>query len=111
MSYVSLPSIHIYWAEGLRYLAIHAIRITHKQNYDKLYKVRSLINEIKTNLQALLSEEYNSVDEQIIPLKGRSNLKQYLKNKWVLNCFTHAGASGLTYDFDIHNGKAICTFI
>ncbi len=53
-------------------------------------------------------EERHSIDEQIIPFKGRSHMKQYNKNKlqkWGFKVFTRAGASGMMYDFEIYTGK------
>ena len=55
-------------------------------------------------------EERHSIDEQIIPFKGRSSLKQYNKNKphkWGFKVFTQAGVSGMMYDFEVYTGKAI----
>lgn len=56
-------------------------------------------------------EERHSVDEQMIAFKGRSHLKQYVRNKphkWGFKVFTRAGASGLMYDFEIYQGKGTC---
>ena len=52
--------------------------------------------------------EYNSVDELIIPFKGRSSLKQYVRNKphkWGIKVFARAGSSGIVYDFEEYVGK------
>jgi len=49
--------------------------------YDKLFKVRPFVDSIKSSFQEIEVEEYNSVDELIIPFKGRSSLKQYVRNK------------------------------
>lgn len=73
-------------------------------NFDKLYKVRPLIAEIQKSLTMVPQEEYNCVDEQIIPFKGRHTLKQYVKNKqhnWGFKIFTRTGESGLMYNFKI----------
>jgi len=43
--------------------------------------------------------------------KGRSHLKQYVRNKphkWGFKVFTRTGASGLMYDFEIYQGKGTC---
>ncbi|KAJ4445301.1 hypothetical protein ANN_07106 [Periplaneta americana] len=74
-------------------------------NYDKLFKVRPFIDSVKAETEP---EKYNSVDELIIPFKGRSSLKQYVKNKphkWGIKVFAHAGTSGIVYDFEIYRGK------
>lgn len=80
-------------------------------NYDKLFKVRPLLNRLLEYMKSLPIEEYHSVDEQIIPFKGRNHLKQYVKNKphkWGYKVFTRAGASGIMYDFRIYQGKGTC---
>ena len=50
-----------------------------------------------------------SVDEQIVPFKGRSSLKQYNLQKpmkWGYKVFCLAGASGILYDFEIYTGAS-----
>ena len=54
--------------------------------------------------------QLHSIDEQIIPFKGRSSLKQYNKNKphkWGFKVFTRAGVSGMMYDFEVYTGKSM----
>lgn len=46
----------------------------------------------------------------MIPFKGRSTLKQYMKNKprkWGFEVFTRAGVSGFVYDFEVYTGNAM----
>ena len=76
--------------------------------YDPLFKIRPLLDSLKAKMYQLEPEEHHSIDEQIIPFKGRSFLKQYNKNKphkWGFKVFTRAGVSGLIYDFEIYTGK------
>ena len=52
---------------------------------DKLFKVRPVIDSVLEKCMKVPMEEQYSVDEQIIPTKGRSPLKHYLPknpNKW-----------------------------
>lgn len=59
-------------------------------------------------------DEDNSVDEQIIPLKGRSYIKQYNKgklHKWGFKVLTRAGASCIIYDFEIPEVKILVTLL
>ena len=80
-------------------------------NYDKLHKIRPLLNILKENFSKLPQEEHQSVDEQIIAFKGRSSYKQYLPakpHKWGLKMFTRAGISGLVYDFTMYVGEGTC---
>lgn len=81
------------------------------ENFDKLYKVRPLLLAISNALNQIPPEEYNCVDEQIIPFKGRHVLKQYVRNKphkWGYKVFTRAGQSGIMYAFAIYVGKNTC---
>ncbi|XP_037942672.1 piggyBac transposable element-derived protein 3-like [Teleopsis dalmanni] len=82
-------------------------------NYDKLYKIRPLLNIFKENFGKLPQEDHQSVDEQIIAIKvaGRSSFKQYnpvKPHKWGLKIFTRAGTSGLVYDFTPYVGEGTC---
>lgn len=57
-------------------------------------------------------EEHISIDEFIIPFKGRSVLKQYIKNKphkWGIKVFALCGESRMFYDFEIYTGKDTIT--
>uniref|UniRef100_A0A1I8N2Y9 PiggyBac transposable element-derived protein domain-containing protein n=1 Tax=Musca domestica TaxID=7370 RepID=A0A1I8N2Y9_MUSDO len=79
--------------------------------YDKLYKVRPLLNFIKSKFNAIPQEEFQSVDEQMIAYKGQHSLKQYLPNKphkWGFKMFTRAGVSGIMYDFTLYIGEGTC---
>ncbi|KAF0713858.1 piggyBac transposable element-derived protein 2-like isoform X1 [Aphis craccivora] len=77
-------------------------------NYEKLHKVRPLLNILQSNMHDLPPEERHSVDEKMIAFKGRSHLKQYVRNKldkWGFKVFTQ---SKLMYDFEIYQGKGTC---
>ena len=52
-------------------------------DYDALFKVRPLLDALKEKMGEVEPEEHHAIDEQIIPFKGRSHLKQYNKpHKW-----------------------------
>ncbi|KAG0415261.1 hypothetical protein HPB47_007572 [Ixodes persulcatus] len=51
------------------------------EGHDKLFKVRPIIDALRQNLRLVPPEEKQSIDEQIIPFKGRSQMKQYIKAK------------------------------
>lgn len=56
----------------------------------------------------LEQEEYHSIDEQTIPTKARSAIKQYTPkkfDKWGYTVFSRCGSSGILYDFEIYVGK------
>ena len=79
-------------------------------DYDPLFKVSPLLKRLRNAMSHIEPEEGHSVDEQMIPFKGRSGLKQYIKNKphrWGFKVFARAGISGLIYDFMIYTGKAM----
>lgn len=76
-------------------------------NYDKLQRIRPLINKIRERLLLLPREEYLAIDEQVIPTKARTSLKNYnpkKPHKWGYKVFVLSGASGLTYDFELYAG-------
>ena len=79
-----------------------------EQGFDKLYKIRPVLSHIRSKFLEVSPEEHHSIDEQMIPFKGRSNLRQYLPKKptkWGIKVFTRAGVSGFVYDFEVYQGK------
>ena len=50
-------------------------------DYDPLFKVSLPLNRLRDAMARIEPEERHSVDEQIIPFKRQSGLKQYIKNK------------------------------
>ena len=77
--------------------------------YDRAFKVRPLLNNVKENFRKIPKEEKLSADEQIIPFKGRSIMKQHMPNKpnrWGYKMFVLAGGeTGICYDFIFYVGK------
>ena len=76
-------------------------------DYDLAFKVRPLLNIVKENFRKIPKEENLCVDEQIIPFKGRSFMKQHIPkkpNRWEYKMFLLAGSeSGICYDFPRHS--------
>ena len=71
---------------------------------DKLFKICPLFEMLRQNCLKVPPEENNSVDEQIIPFKGRSSLRRYLPKKpekWGFKVFSRNGSSGICYDFEL----------
>jgi len=123
------PSYRMYWENSSRFPAIADVmarnrfetllRYAHYNNnekmkerdhpdYDPLFKVRPLLDKLRNQLKIIEPEERQCIDEQMIPFKGRSSLKQYLKKKprkWGFKVFTRSGVSGMMYDFEIYTGK------
>ena len=77
-------------------------------NCDKLFKLRPILDSILSKCRSIPQEESHSVDEQIIPTKCRSSLRQYLPkkpHKWGFKVWARCGVSGIIYDFEVYTGK------
>ena len=89
-----MPSTHDYWDQHLQYQNISSVmlvrrfekikRILHCNDNrsspfdctDKLYKIGPVIDTLLEYFQLPAPTEYLCVDEQMVPFKGRSKLKQ-----------------------------------
>lgn len=128
-----LPSLSCYWKSD-PYLSVSAIQevMTSKrfkkllenlhlnnnssalprgdQNHDKLHKLRPLIDNLNSNiLKHYDHSSFLSVDESMIPFKGRSNLKQYMPQKPIKRgykvwCLADS-VTGYILNFEIYTGK------
>ncbi|XP_065070858.1 uncharacterized protein LOC135695640, partial [Rhopilema esculentum] len=77
--------------------------------FDKLFKVRPVIDSVQNKCRKVPQEEKHSIDEQIIPTKGRSPIRQYIPNKphkWGIKVWARCGVSGIVYDFDVYTGAS-----
>ena len=79
-------------------------------NYDKLYKIRPIIDSLKVNFQL----QYNpnceqSIDEAMVKYKGRTTLKQYMSLKPIkrgIKLWCRADSCfGYLCDFEVYSGK------
>ena len=133
MGVVKLPSISDYWKrdEIFNYRPISS-RITRdrffetqrylhfsdnstlvapgEDGYDKLGKIRPIIRMLNESLQALYHPHKDvSIDEAMIPFKGRSSMKQFMPNKPVKRGFkvwVRADATnGYISEFYVYTGK------
>ncbi|XP_065582898.1 piggyBac transposable element-derived protein 3-like [Artemia franciscana] len=80
-----------------------------QDGYDSLFKLRPVIDGLQASLTKIPAEERQSIDEQMVPFKGKLRFKQYLKDKphsWGIKIFSRAGASGIIYDFEVYTGKS-----
>ena len=67
-----------------------------------------MTESLLSKCRALSPEESHSIDEQMIPTKARSSLRQYFpKNphKWGLKVWARCWVSGILYDFQVYTGK------
>lgn len=127
MGIIALPSYTHYWSNELRYPSLADIMprkrfeklrrylhfvdnmVSDKNNPDKLFKVRCIVEEVAANCRKVRPEQNHWVDEQIIPLKTKySKIRQYNPKKpvkWGFNNLVRAGSSGFMYDFYTYAGK------
>lgn len=134
MSLVKLPAARKYWETGTAQQEVYETMTCNRwdaikkylhfndnsnfkprgsEGYDKLYKIRPLLDKIKDRLALIPKEEYLAVDEQIIPTKARQEIKQYnpaKPHKWGYTNFVLSGVSGFSYDFDLFAGEQSNTF-
>ncbi|CAH0728216.1 unnamed protein product, partial [Brenthis ino] len=125
MGIVEMPCYLDYWSNSFRYGQIADImtlkryqqirRFLHfsdnnLQDSDRYYKVRPIAEKIRRNCLKQENENKFSIDEMMIPYKGRKagNRKQYMKdkpNKWGFKNYVRAGVSGMIYDFVLYAGE------
>lgn len=130
MSVVHLPSTRHYWKEGTYIEKVASVMTCNKfeeikrflhffdkneekkpgdTEFDKLQKIRPLLNIIRERLLKVPKEEYLAIDEQMIPTKARtSGIRQYnakKPHKWGYLNYVLSGASGFSYDFELFGGK------
>ena len=75
---------------------------------DNFAKVRPMIDHLRRKFQTIPMIQNLCVDEQLIPFKRRSSVKQYIPNKpktWGYKFFVLADEKGMTYDFFPYNGR------
>ena len=78
--------------------------------FDKIYRVKEFLNFILRNSQRLYRVNRDvSIDETMVPHKGRLSFKQYIKNKairWGIKLWVLCEAkTGYVYNFDVYLGK------
>ena len=73
---------------------------------DKLFKVQPLINAIE-RFQMIAPTELQCIDEQMMPLNGRSKKKQYntqKPKKWGYKLYVLTSPEGVIFSFEAHTG-------
>lgn len=76
-------------------------------DFDKLYKLRPLIDELLKEFKKITCEHYLSVDEQVCATKTKNSLRQYnpaKPKKWGYKIYVLSGISGFMYNFEIYTG-------
>lgn len=128
MSVYGLPRSRMYWASSTR---VDKVADTMSRNRwveiknnlhcndnagydsrdpsrDRLYKIRPLVDHFQGKFRAIPKEQHLCVDEQIVPYKGTSRLRQYnpkKPKKWGYKIFALCDTHGMVYDFEIYTGK------
>jgi len=80
-----------------------------RNNKDKFVKVRPIYDTLNIRCQQLPVERNLSVDEQIVPFKGKLSVKQYMKGKpnpWGIKIFLLCGESGIVYNMILYQGMS-----
>lgn len=116
MGWIKLPRVSLYWSNLLNLKTfkesmtserffqlrtnLHIVNNLEKpkNNVDKFYKVRPVLDAVRDRLLRFEVEEIVSVDEQMIPLKNRLVMKQYMKDKpskWGCKVYLLCGKSGI----------------
>lgn len=127
MGLLGFPRVRMYWEHEFR-INIIADNMTRNRlfelrthfhvmdneevsptNKDKFIKVKPLFNYLKNRFYQLPIERNISIDEQMVPFKGRLDSKQYMRGKpspWGIKFFLMCGSSGIVYDFLMFQGKS-----
>ena len=82
--------------------------------YDKLYKVRSVYNFLQESFRKHWTPgTFVSLDESVIPWKGKSSIKQYMRSKpvrWGFKFFCICDAiTGYFIEFMLYSGSDCCS--
>ena len=125
MCIVQMPRYRMYWETETRYEQVAGIMSRNRfelikkflhfadnnnapdprdPNRDKLYKIRELFEQLRQNCLKVKPEEKNSIDEQIVPFKGKSSLRRYLPKKpkkWGFKIFSRNSVRGFCHDFEL----------
>ncbi|KAH8019540.1 hypothetical protein HPB51_019967 [Rhipicephalus microplus] len=75
---------------------------------DKFWKVRPLLEAVRSRCLQLVPLEQNSIDEQMVPFTGRIAAKQFVKGKpnpEGVKVFVRCSFDGLAHDFEFYQGK------
>lgn len=77
-------------------------------DFDRLFKIRPLLDMLNSSFGKVPLEAQLSIDEQICSTKARHHLKQYLPDKphkWGYKLFVMSGVSGFAHKFEVYSGQ------
>ena len=75
----------------------------------KLWKLKPWLSSLRENFLKVSPEGFQSVDEIMVPFKGKSSLRQYMPakpHKWGFKLWGRSGVSRFFYDFSVYEEKA-----
>ncbi|KAL3201041.1 hypothetical protein MRX96_012874 [Rhipicephalus microplus] len=131
MSLMKLPQTRMYWSQRFRVSQVadtmtrdrweeikQSLHFSDNQEApdqngperNRLYKVRPLLDHLVAKCREIPKSQKLCVDEQLVPFKGRSSLKQYLPNKpkkWGYKIFLLCDERGIMYNFEVYTGKIL----
>ena len=129
MGVLHLPCLEMYWQSDCNLIETPGVssimsRVRFEQIFrflhladnlqdpgnDKLFKVRCFVDLVTNQFQANYTlHQAVTIDEAMIPFKGRLTFKQYMKNKptkWGIKVFVLSDATnGYVYRTQIYTGK------
>ncbi|KAJ8970406.1 hypothetical protein NQ317_017188, partial [Molorchus minor] len=85
----------------------HTIAEKGDPKYDKLHKIRPLIDHLNNRFSSIPLEPQLAIDEQICATKCRNHMKQYLPmkpHKWGFKFYMLCGVTGFSYNFEMYTG-------
>ena len=125
MSLVRMPSTRLYWSTEFNYDKVASImtvsrfekikKFLHcndnlsrpKSCSDRLYKIRPVVDHLKNSFSNIALSEKLCIDEQMVPFKGKSGLKQHnpqKPKKWGYKLYVLSRIDGLIHNFEILTG-------
>ncbi|RWS22361.1 piggyBac transposable element-derived protein 3-like protein [Leptotrombidium deliense] len=125
MGCFNLPRTREYWTKSMRinnvadilprnryFLLRNCIHIANneldKSETDRLWKIRPFLNIIRETMLLKDRSKHLSIDEQMIPFRGRHSIRQYMPQKPIRFGFKNyclATPEGLILDFEIYQGS------
>ena len=101
-----MPIVHLKTIKRMLQVSDNASRPADRQ--DRLYKIRPLVEAVQEKVQGIIPAEKLSIDEQVVPFKGKSVLRMYnpkKPKKWGYKIFVLSGVDGLIQNLEIYIGK------
>ena len=131
MTTLHMPRSRLYWAAETRVDKIANIMVRdrwelikknvhfnnnallHDQdpaNPNMLFKVQPVIDHLLPKFQSIPQQQVLCVDQQIIPFKGHSSLKQYMAKKsykWEYKAYLLCDTTEMVHNFEVYIGKIL----